>query len=1347
MTRTHERNKSGDHQRANLRRLLGHVWKSSPFYRDYYQSHGIRKEDLREITTSDLPILSKPTLLENFDRAVTDPRLNRAAVERWLQDNPEPHKRFARDFVVLHTSGSSGNIAIFVYDEKAWRIADFAMASRLPLAKTYPSEPIRAAFYMAAHGHFAMVSVAASMQKPFYDTLILSLLDSRERVVEQLNTFKPQRLYGYASCIAELANLALEGQLHIQPTWILVAGDKLTPSMEEKIRHAWAATLYVTYGASESKYIAMKQAGQQDMSVLDELNIVEVLDTRRRPARSGSEGRVVLTNLYNYTLPIIRYEFDDYVVVGKEDNGITLGIRDIKGRVNDALPVVLTGGKHETIHPIILSEFHVPQLERVQFISRSPHHVCIQYVAPADIDAAVATQFQRILNAKGATQTTFDVHHVQTIPNDPATGKLRLVKRGGVDENNSSAAEIYTVRALNRPERRSIHEVFEEQVRGRPDSVAILCDNDTLTYAQLNAGANQLAHHLQSLGVQPGSLVGVCVARSVNIPIAILGILKAGGAWVPVDPAYPAERQSLIFKDARISILVTEESIAPELPPGSIETTVLLDRDWNSISRCSTSDPPTVTHPGSLAYVMYTSGSTGRPKGVMISRGNLSYYAEAMRNRLGISDHDVYLLTASTAFSSSVRQLMVPLACGAKVVVANTEDIRQPLSLFAAIREHSITVMDVVPSYWRTCIDALSDLDHHTREDLLTNRLRLILTASEILPPDLPERWHSMEHAAQLINMFGQTETTGIVATYSVPHSSNPQSKSVPIGNPIPGARIYVLDDHLNEVPAGTVGELYVAGPGVGVGYLNQPEATAERFLLDPFTNDPVERIYKTGDLGRRMVDGVLEFVGRIDHQVKVRGIRVELQEIEAALHTHAGIKENVVTARQDEPNNQRIVAYVVPAEGRTLSVEALRAFLAARIPEFMIPSTFVMMDSLPRLPNGKLDRLDLPAPTPTRPQLEHSVVAPRSATELKLSMIWQAVLVLGGIGVMDNFFDLGGNSLAALCILARVEKVFGKKLPPTAIFQAPTIEKMAQLLSQDGVTSRNSLTPLQTEGDKPPFFWVHGESSNAFLPRYLGPDQPIYGFLHQGQDGEPARFTTVEDMAGGYLEELRSVQPAGPYFLGGFCFGGLVAFEIAHQLRSQGEEVRLLVLFEPTPFRNCAFTPLLPLPRPPSDPSPVGLRAEFSRHLGMLRRLRPPERLAYVWVRVRNVIREKVKTSRPATFLKHARCFIHHCLGLSLPFSLRSFYILRVYRRATRRYNLRPYPGSVELFLHSATPAEGSVLYWSGIASGGVEIHDIPPGHEEILKEPYVRIWAQSLKASIDKAQARTAGVPLKGR
>ncbi len=419
-------------QQRNFQRLLRHTWRHAPFYREYYRSHGIREDVLADITVRDLPFLSKRVLMENFDAAVTDPRLQRRELDQWIHDNPDPSQDFRNDFIVINSSGSSGYVGTFVYDLKAWRVVNSVMAGRLPALENPASGKTRAAFYLASHGHFGAVSGAVRMPKTIYDTLILSLLDSRDRVVKQLNTFQPHRLHGYSSSVSALAELALRGEIRIRPKSVFVGGDKLTPSMQESIREAWGVPVYDLYSAVECKFLAFKEVGENAMTVMDDLYVMEVLDERNRPVPSGGEGRVVITNLYNYTLPILRYELGDYVVLGTaQHDSLYTTISDIRGRVNDALPVVQHDGQHDTIHPILLALFHVPDLMRVQFISERPDHVRVDYMAEHDIDASVRREFQRILDMKEASRTTFDVCRVQHVANDTQTGKLRLVRIEG----------------------------------------------------------------------------------------------------------------------------------------------------------------------------------------------------------------------------------------------------------------------------------------------------------------------------------------------------------------------------------------------------------------------------------------------------------------------------------------------------------------------------------------------------------------------------------------------------------------------------------------------------------------------------------------------------------------------------------------------------------------------------------------------------------------------------------------------------------------------------------------------------------------------------------------------------
>ena len=879
-----------------------------------------------------------------------------------------------------------------------------------------------------------------------------------------------------------------------------------------------------------------------------------------------------------------------------------------------------------------------------------------------------------------------------------------------------------------------MHELFEQQADRNPNNIAVVCGSHVLSYAELNARANRLAHRLRALGVQAGTLVAVCLERSVEMAVGILGILKAGGAWLPLDPTHPEQRHNAVLKDAGVSFLVTQASFLARFSASNLQI-LQLDADRHSISKCSSANPLNISSFADLAYVMYTSGSTGQPKGVMLTRANLHHYVRAMRQPLALTKDDVYLHTATIAFSSSVRQLTVPLTHGAKVVIATPDAIRQPVSLFEVIKEEKVTILDIVPSFWRTCIDLLTALDIQTRSDLLDNNLRLILTASEPLLPDLPKKWGGTRHPAELVNMFGQTETTGIVTTYAIPRADVSDVKTVPIGRPIADTQIYLLDDHCRPVPVGSVGEVYVGGPGVGLGYLNQPELTAERFLPNTLSSRIGERLYKTGDLARYRLDGNLEFVGRVDHQVKIRGVRIELGEVEATLSVHPGVIEAIVVARDDHHLDKRLVAYVVPKRNHVPTASELRSFLAERLSNHMIPSAFVVVESLPRLPSGKLDRQALPELDQPRTELSRPLVEPRDPVEEQLTKIWRAVLGPRDIGVKDNFFDLGGHSLTGLYILGQIERVFGKKLPLATLFQAPTIEELAKLLGdRNSPVSWSSLVPLQLYGSKPPFFWIHGEISDAFLPRYLGPDQPLYGLVHQSEDGKPAEYTTIEAIASRYLTQMRTVQPTGPYFLGGFCSGALIAFEVAQQLKAQGEDVGFLVLLEPNLLRNCAASPLMPLAPRPGENKATGVREDFQNLL----MLEPRKRLPYIGQKFRSKLAERVKmvTSPAIEAIKRALCAVCHALGLAVPYSIRYVYILHILRKARKKYTVRTYPGSVTLFV--LTEEGNSASDWVGLATENIEVHHIQGNHEYVLIEPHVRVWAETLKSCLTRAQTR---------
>lgn len=632
--------------------------------------------------------------------------------------------------------------------------------------------------------------------------------------------------------------------------------------------------------------------------------------------------------------------------------------------------------------------------------------------------------------------------------------------------------------------------LFEEQVESDSAKVAVKCGEATLSFAELNARANQLARHLQLLGVDGESIVGICIDRSLEMAIGILGILKSGGAYLPLDPDYPAERLAFMVEDARPSVIVTKAKLA-ELITAESSQFVLLDNDWSRIAEQSSENLSAHPSPAHLAYVIYTSGSTGAPKGVMIEHGNLSNYLLALDREIGVRNDDVYLHLASIAFSSSRRQLMLPLSQGATVMIASDEERKDPLVLFAAIKQTEVTLMDAVPSFWRNCTAILVEMDEDARAALLDNKVRLMLSASEPLPADIPRTWiREFNHRARHVHMFGQTETAGIVSVNSNPDIDS--SDRVSIGHSIANTEILLLDDEMKPCAVGVSGELYIGGAGVGRGYLNRPDLTAEKFV--PHLFKAGERLYRTGDWARLSENGQLEFAGRHDQQIKLRGFRVELGEVEAALAKHPSIREAAVIARDHA--GTKLVAYFVANEELPDAGE-LREFLGKHLPDYAIPSAFVPMDALPLSANGKIDRLILSQTDLPRLVLSSDYRAAQTKVEVEVAQIWISLLRVERVGVDDNFFALGGDSLLAGQAIVRVRDRFKVEAPVTWLFESPTVGELAtrveSALAKGEVNATQALVRVSREQPLPLSF---SQQRLWFLDQ-LEPDSSAYNLAY----------------------------------------------------------------------------------------------------------------------------------------------------------------------------------------------------------------------------------------------------------
>ncbi|MFH0962801.1 MAG: amino acid adenylation domain-containing protein [Planctomycetota bacterium] len=599
------------------------------------------------------------------------------------------------------------------------------------------------------------------------------------------------------------------------------------------------------------------------------------------------------------------------------------------------------------------------------------------------------------------------------------------------------------------PRDRCVHRLFQEQVARTPDKIAVGFEDQQLTYRELNHRANQLARYLQRRGVGPGHLVGVCTERSIDTVVAILGILKAGGCYVPLDASYPPKRLSLMLEDVGVSTILVQEPLLKKLPATRART-VLIDADRDAIAAESEEEVSCGVTADSPAYVLYTSGSTGTPKATAVAHRSLCLYIQSARSSLGVHVDDVYLHSASFSFSASVRQWTLPLCTGCTLVIASSEQRQDPIALLELIKKRDVTVWDVVTSFWRHSTNTLAQQDEEVKGDLLSNKLRHIFVTGGTLTWDVVHKWrYELGHPARVVNLYSLTEAAGTVAVYPVPTDFKEKAGVVPIGGPIENTRLYVLDAYLQPVPLGVRGELCVGGDRLAAGYLNDAALTAERYIQNPFPETADSRIFRTGDIVRYRPDGTVVCLGRADNRVRVRGFRIEPGEIEAALAEHPSTQEGVVTARQDPSGDDRLVAYVVSNVRPAPTAGQLRDFLRERLPDFMVPSAFVFLDAMPLTSNGKVDRKALPAPDLGRPELGVPFIAPRTPLEESLAEILADILGVDSVGVNDNFFALGGHSLLATQVVSRLNDAFHVKLSLRTLLESPTVAGLAVAISE----------------------------------------------------------------------------------------------------------------------------------------------------------------------------------------------------------------------------------------------------------------------------------------------------------
>lgn len=840
----------------------------------------------------------------------------------------------------------------------------------------------------------------------------------------------------------------------------------------------------------------------------------------------------------------------------------------------------------------------------------------------------------------------------------------------------------------------SIVERFERQAARYPSSIAVKAGKVALTYAELDRKANQVARAIveqRGLGSEP---VALFLDQGVQLIAAIFAVLKAGKAYLALDTSFPFSKNASVVRHSQPGLVVADrehcglaaklaenaskllviDEISPSIPSGNLDLSI---------------------SPGTTAYIIYTSGSTGEPKGVFQDHRNVLHNVMRCTNMLHIAPDDRLSLLWSCSFAASVPNIFGALLNGATLFPYDIK--KEGIARLAGwLIEEEISIYHSVPTVFRHFISSLKGTENFSR-------LRLIkLSGEPVLRRDVG-LYRKHFHEGCIFHVSYASTETNIVRQFFCDHNTAFSGDTVPAGYEVEDMEVLVLDESGREAGTGQVGEITVRSPYLPPAYYRKDPAGSP-FLADK--KDGRCRIYRTGDLGYMLPDGCLIHLGRKDMQVKIRGYRVEIGEVETALNGLAGVKEAVVTGHDDPNGGGSLAAYVVPEKGRALTSGGLHNALANKLPDYMVPSYFVFLDALPLTLSGKVDRRALPTPGQARPEAGNDYIAPRAPTEEMLAAIWSNILRIKRVGVLDNFFELGGHSLLVARLAAEIEKKTGKKIPIITILQSPTIGQLAEAIQAEEFLSKPQPVLVQAGGSKLPFFWV---GINTYRPPYLGPDQPVYGIILQGDYGKPSVYKTVEELAAYHLDEVRSVLPKGPYLLGGYCFSGLVAFEMAQQLFRQGEEVSLLCLVEPLTFCLPSRNGSSALDASILKVKSVGVKLGFLLSSG---------KRQYTLRLIRRRVVEKIDS---------VFCQASISLGYSVPRRFRDFYRLHT----AKRYVTCAYPGRAVVFLRENRDDAD----WSRLGTKGTYVHQVTGTiHDSMMDDPYVGIWTSQLKRYLDE-------------
>jgi len=874
---------------------------------------------------------------------------------------------------------------------------------------------------------------------------------------------------------------------------------------------------------------------------------------------------------------------------------------------------------------------------------------------------------------------------------------------------SSSSPELSV---LNYPKDKTIVDLFSEQANKTPDRPAIVFGNKKITYRELNERANQLGHYLKKKGVGPETLVPVCVERSIEMLVSILGVLKAGGAYLPIDPEYPEERIEYMLQDSNSNIIVTSRLCFKRLPKKKGRDIVLLEDQWIVISKEDIHDPVASVNPANLAYVIYTSGSTGKPKGAMIEHGNVVSLVCGVEY-VNLTSRDVLLSTGSPSFDATTFEYWGMLLNGGQLILCEEQTLLNNTLLKETIARNRVNIMWVTSSLFNQWVN----LDISVFE-----KLKTILVGGEKLSEKHIGKLRKAYPSILIINGYGPTENTTFSLTYKI--TENEITNSIPIGKALSNRTAYVLDQKNQICAVGVVGELYVGGAGLGRGYLNRSDLTSERFVVDPFTIVP-SKMYKTGDLVRRLADGNIEYIGRIDDQVKIRGYRIEIGEIESVLQQCPYIKHSVVTVNEDNSGDKRLVGYIVPED--KFNKEAISQYLHAKLPDYMIPKILLRIDKIPLTNNGKADRKALPRPEQIIGYDETDYVAPHTEFQKVIAEIWAEILGLKKISITADFFELGGHSLLALKAMLATEKKTGKRLPLSLLLENSTIERLSGIIEANEKEIKwDCLVPIKVTGNKAPIYFIHGAGLNILtfrsISKHLDADQPVYGLRAKGLNGKEESLSKMEDIAKHYISEIVKHNPFGPYALAGYSFGGLVAYEMAKQLKEMGKKVIMVGLFDTYAEQSDYYDPL-------SKKIPAKIKTFFKKVWCTLVLMKDDP-----WY----ILKFRINSFRKWVISIFKNINIFKRKKDPSGFYVYSEKIIKDLLTAARDYKLTPYDGTINLFRAGRKTyylPDFEYLGWKPFALKGINVYDVPGNHAEIFNHPNVETLAKVLQSCLDDA------------